>query len=126
MSSPKVAKAVRHPKTAVRPVANEADTLPAENLSASLSEDATRLAVEFERALSDGRIDALTPKALQAVTAAVCKIYSAQVEAGGAHLPLAHRTAITSTDVMTMASGLMRASGLAVFELGMWQSWTGR
>jgi hypothetical protein len=103
MSSPKVAKAARHPKTAVRPVANEADTLPTESQSASLSEDATRLAVELERALSEGRIDALTPEAL-----------------------LAHRTAITSTDVMTMASGLMRASGLAVFELGMWQSWTGR
>ena len=122
MSSPKVAKAVRHPKTAVRAAANEADKIPTANLSA----DAARLAAEIERALSDGRIDALTPEALQALTAAICKIYSAQVEAGSAHLPLAHRTAITSTDVMTMASGLMRASGLAVFELGMWQSWTGR
>jgi hypothetical protein len=24
------------------------------------------------------------------------------------------------------ASGLLRAANLAVFELGMWQSWTGR
>jgi hypothetical protein len=122
MSSPKVAKAVRHQKTAVRPSADEADKTPA----ASPSEEATRLAAEIERALLEGRVDALTPEALQALTAAICKIYSAQVEAGGEHLPLAHRTAITSTDVMTMASGLLRGSSLAVFELGMWQSWTGR
>jgi hypothetical protein len=27
---------------------------------------------------------------------------------------------------MVTASGLLRAADLAVFELGMWQSWTGR
>jgi hypothetical protein len=27
---------------------------------------------------------------------------------------------------MLTASGLLRAADLAVFELGMWQSWTGR
>jgi hypothetical protein len=27
---------------------------------------------------------------------------------------------------MVTASGLLRAANLAVFELGMWQSWTGR
>jgi hypothetical protein len=28
--------------------------------------------------------------------------------------------------VMVTASGLLKAANLAVFELGMWQSWTGR
>jgi hypothetical protein len=27
---------------------------------------------------------------------------------------------------MITASGLLKAANLAVFELGMWQSWTGR
>jgi len=120
MSSPKLAKAVPGSKTSDQATA---DSLAA---SAKTSDDATRLARELEQALADGRLDALTPEALQALTAAICKIYSAQVEAGNPLLPLAHRTAITSTDVMTMASGLLRASSLAVFELGMWQSWTGR
>ena len=31
-----------------------------------------------------------------------------------------------ATDVMVAASGLLKAANLAVFELGMWQSWTGR
>ena len=33
---------------------------------------------------------------------------------------------VSPTDVMVTASGLLRAANLAVFELGMWQSWTGR
>jgi hypothetical protein len=143
MSSPKVAKAVRHPKplakpptktltktltkTPVKPLAH-ANAKADDTMShaATPSENATRLAAELERAIAEGRIDALAPEALQALTAAICKIYSAQIEAGNPYLPLAHRTAITSTDVMAMASGLLRATDLAVFELGMWQSWTGR
>jgi hypothetical protein len=100
--------------------------MPAEQQPAAVSADALRLAADLERALADGTVSELTPHALQTLTAAVCKTYSAQIEAGQEHLPLAHRTAASSTDVMTMASGLLRASNLAVFELGMWQSWTGR
>ena len=58
--------------------------------------------------------------------AVVCQSYSAQIEAGGRLLPLAERSRVTSTDVMATASGLLKAANLAVFELGMWQSWTGR
>jgi hypothetical protein len=120
MSLPKPAKNGHHAKTG-RVAAETADAAVS-----TTSSDATRLAAEIERELSRGRPDALTPEALQAIMAAICKTYSAQVESGSDYLPLAHRTAVTSTDVMTMASGLLRASNLAVFELGMWQSWTGR
>ena len=119
MSSPKPAKTAHHAK-ATRVAAKTADAATA------ASADATRLAADLERELSQGRTNALTPEALQAITAAICKTYCAQIETGNHYLPLAHRTTVTSTDVMTMASGLLRASNLAVFELGMWQSWTGR
>ena len=36
------------------------------------------------------------------------------------------RGGVSPTDVMVTASGLLSAANLAVFELGMWQSWTGR
>ena len=58
--------------------------------------------------------------------AAVCQVYSARVEAGEPLLPLPERGGATATDVMITASGLLKAANLAVFELGMWQSWTGR
>jgi hypothetical protein len=80
----------------------------------------------MEDALAEGRSDILSPHALQALMAAVCRIYAAQVEAGDGLLPLPERGGATATDVMVTASGLLKAANLAVFELGMWQSWTGR
>ena len=68
----------------------------------------------------------LSPQALQALMAAACKAYAAQIEAGNPMAALAQRTTVTPTEVMVTASGLLRAANLAVFELGMWQSWTGR
>jgi hypothetical protein len=92
----------------------------------NISQAAEKLAAEIDRALAEGRTDALTTAAIQALMAAACRSYSAQVEAGGTFPPLAARSRVTSTDVMITASGLLKAANLAVFELGMWQSWTGR
>jgi hypothetical protein len=99
---------------------------PASSASAGLSAQAGTLAAAIERSLADGDIHALTPEALQALLGAACKAYAAQVEAGQALAALAKRTSVSPTEVMVTASGLLRAANLAVFELGMWQSWTGR
>ena len=91
-----------------------------------LSAAASRLADDIARALAEGRADVLTDEAIQALMAAACRSYSARVEATGDFLPLAARSLVSSTDVMVTASGLLKSANLAVFELGMWQSWTGR
>ena len=131
MSSPRTATAKTTSKTAqktppkpaprAKPIAK-----PAAKSAGTASADALRLAAEIERSLADGRIDLLTPQALQALMAAACKAYAAQIEAGNPMAALAQRTTVTPTEVMVTASGLLRAANLAVFELGMWQSWTGR
>ena len=90
------------------------------------SEAALRLAADLERALAEGRPDVLTPEALQALFAAACRLYSAQNETALHFLPLPDRSHVMDTDVMVMTSALLRAVNLQVFELGMWQSWTGR
>jgi hypothetical protein len=87
---------------------------------------ATRLAAAVQRGLADGKADVLTPEAVQALMAAVCKSYAAHIEAGGEFMPLNGRSGVTATDIMVTASKLLRAGNLQVFELGMWQSWTGR
>jgi len=124
MSSPKAAavKAAQRSKPA-RPAAKSA-AKPASDATASA--EATRLATEIERALASGRADLLSPEALQALMGAVCKVYAAQIEGGRQILPLGRRSTVTPTEVMVTASGLLKAANLAVFELGMWQSWTGR
>jgi hypothetical protein len=137
MSSPKAAaaKPVRRPKPAIpaaaKPVRAAAKPAPAvrpalQAAAAALSDEAARLAAAIERELAEGRADVLTTEAFQALMGALCRTYAAQIEAGGETLPLAERASVANTDVMIMASALLRSANLAVFELGMWQSWTGR
>ena len=138
MSSPRTAAAKSTSKTAhktapkaaprAKPAAAKPVAEPAGKSAgvATASAEATRLAADIERGLADGRVDLLTPQALQALMAAACKAYAAQIEAGNPMAALAQRTTVTPTEVMVTASGLLRATNLAVFELGMWQSWTGR
>jgi len=102
-----------------------AETTP-EAGNGSVSAQATALAASIERGLQTGNPDALSPAAFQALMAALCKNYGAQVEAGREFLPLADRQSVSPTEVMTTTSGILKAANLAVFELGMWQSWTGR
>jgi phage I-like protein len=113
-------------KTRAKPRARPLAAPLAQPAAATASAQATRLAADIERALADGRIDTLSPQALQALMAAACKAFAAQIEAGNPVAALAQRTTVTPTEVMVTASGLLRAANLAVFELGMWQSWTGR
>jgi hypothetical protein len=87
---------------------------------------ALRLAATVEHRLAEGQVDVLTAEALQALMAATCKAYAAQIEAGGRHMPLTSGSGVNDTTVMLTASALLRAANLEVFELGMWQSWTGR
>jgi hypothetical protein len=122
-SKPAAKPAGKSSKPSVK-VAVVAQSAPEPN--GSTSHDATKLAAEIERALVSGKLDTLTPQALHALMGACCKTYATRVEAGEDLLPLAQRTTVSPTEVMVTASGLLRAANLAVFELGMWQSWTGR
>jgi hypothetical protein len=132
MSSPKrAAKATTKPaakpatKSARRPVAAHPAGKPAVEVVDGASADAKRLAAILERSIVDGKLDLVTAEALQKLIAAACRVYTARVEAGEPITPVP-KNSISATDVMVTASGLLKAADLAVFELGMWQSWTGR
>ncbi len=115
------------PKSAAKPVAKPAAKPPAKPAAnGSASAEASALAARIERDLREGRSDTLTPQAFQALMAALCKSYGTQLEAGAQFLPLASQTSASPTEVMTTTRALLKAANLAVFELGMWQSWTGR
>jgi hypothetical protein len=123
MSSPRAATA--KPR---RPAANAKPKVIAAKAKAAatgLSADAIKLAEDIERAFAKSD-DAISEEAMQALMGALCRIYSAQVENGAKYTPIAEGQVVSPTGVMVTASGMLRAANLAVFELGMWQSWTGR
>ncbi len=90
----------------------------------SLSTEAVRLAHDIERGVTEGRAYQLAPDALQRLVAALCKSYSTRIDAGEDLLPLRDQQSATGTEVLRMASGLLKSSNIAVFELGMWQAWS--
>ena len=117
-------------KGAVRRAANAASrTRPlapaAKPAGKNAAAEAKKLAAAIERGIADSRLDMLTAEALQALLAACCRLYAARREAGEDFAAVA-RNAVSATDVMVTASGLLRAADLAAFELGMWQGFTGR
>jgi hypothetical protein len=132
MSSPKrAAKAIAKnvtktaSKAARRPVEARPASKPKVEVLEGASAEAKRLAAVLERGIVDGKLDLVSAEALQKLIAAACRVYTARVEAGEPITPVS-RNSISATDVMVTASGLLKAADLAVFELGMWQSWTGR
>ena len=112
----RAAKAARGSRAAV----------PAAKTSAKIAvADAKRVTAAMERGVADGKLDTLPAETLQALIAAACRLYAARREAREQFTPVA-KNALSATDVMVTASGLLRAADLAAFELGMWQGWTGR
>jgi hypothetical protein len=139
MSSPKraakiVAKAIVAKNAArsaaksvakLRPVVARPPLKPTEAAGNGAAADAKNLAAALERGIVDGKLDVVSAEALQKLIAAACRVYAARLEAGEQFMPIP-KNSISATDVMVTASGLLKAADLAVFELGMWQSWTGR
>jgi hypothetical protein len=123
MSSPKRAtKAAAKAKAKARPAAlHVVKAAPASGPSA----EAERLAAALEQSIVDDKLDTVSAPALQKLLAAACRLYRARREAGEDFWPVP-RNSISATDVMVTASGLLKSADLAVFELGMWQNWTGR
>ena len=133
MSSPKAAaRTARRPAADGKPKAPVVRSIPAKPKAApskappsGLSADAIKLAEEIERAFKK-RDDAISEDAMQTLMGVLCRVYATQVENGAKYTPIEQGQAVSPTGVMVTASGLLRAANLAVFELGMWQSWTGR
>ena len=129
MSSPRAAaKPARRPAVNGKPrpaAAKAARAKPELVPQNELSKDAIRLAQDIELQFAKTE-DVLSVDAMQTLMGALCRVYSAQIENGKRYTPIAEGQAVSPTGVMHTASGLLRAANLAVFELGMWQSWTGR
>jgi hypothetical protein len=122
-----VTKTVAKPatRTARRPAVARPAAKPDVKVVEGASAEAKRLAAVLERGIVDGKLDMVSAEALQKLIAAACRVYTARAEAGEQFMPIP-KNSISATDVMVTASGLLKAADLAVFELGMWQSWTGR
>jgi hypothetical protein len=76
-------------------------------------------------ALGDGR--ALGDGDVQALLAAAVRIYAERAEGGDEPFAAFPADAdITATHAMLAVTAILKAVNVQVFELGMWQAWSGR
>lgn len=90
--------------------------------SSDISENTSALAACLEGVLATERTEDIGSAELQRLLTAAIRVYSTKAEREGA-FPAVRRGELTATDAMITSSSLLQAVNVAVFELGLWQSW---
>ncbi|HEY6862037.1 MAG TPA: hypothetical protein VI358_19910 [Pseudolabrys sp.] len=63
---------------------------------------------------------------IQDMLAKVVQLYAERAAERDGALPAFPANAVTATEVMVAVTAMLKAVNLQVFELGMWQAWSGR
>ena len=71
-------------------------------------------------ALKRGQPDAISDHTLQQVLTAAVKVYAAKVERRGHDVPPFAPNAVTATESVVTACGLIRAADLNMFDVAIW------
>jgi len=71
-------------------------------------------------ALKRGEPDAISDRALQDVLTAAVKVYAAKVERRGHDVAPFAQGAVTATETVVTACGLIRAADLNMFDVAIW------
>jgi hypothetical protein len=93
--------------------------LPSEADFAAL---ASEIAARCADAVEKDAVDTVPDDALGQALASLVRLFAAKAQAGPTPRPFARNSGIAPTDVMVVASAMLDATGLNVFELGAWQA----
>lgn len=80
----------------------------------------TGFAAAARAALKRGEPDAVSDRSLQQVLAAAVRLYAAKVERRGHEVAPYPPDAVTATETVVAACGMIRAAGLNMFDVAIW------
>lgn len=83
------------------------------------------LARRIGDAVAQGAMASLSNEDLQQLMSAAVHVYAARVQGGDTFRPFPLPAGVTATDVMVTSTAMLKSVGLQLFELGMWQAWSG-
>ncbi|HEX3340982.1 MAG TPA: hypothetical protein VHT68_17630 [Pseudolabrys sp.] len=63
---------------------------------------------------------------IQSMLAKAVRLYAERASEQDGALPAFASDAVTATEVMVTVTAMLKAVNLQVFELGMWQAWSGK
>lgn len=93
--------------------------------NAALADGAASLVASLEAEINAGRANDVPDEAVQQLMAALIKVYATKFDSGQRPALLGEDSGVSATAVLVAASSLLKSSNLEIFELGMWQSWSG-
>lgn len=73
-----------------------------------------------EKAIAEGRADAITDRELQEVFTAAVRLGFAKLESGGKVPAMLDADAVSATEVVVAVSEMIRASNLNLLDVAMW------
>lgn len=83
------------------------------------------LARDLQAIAASGQSVDLPDTTVQELMSALVVTYGARFDAGLRQLPIEADPNMGATAVLVTTSALLKAANLEIFELGMWQSWSG-
>lgn len=86
---------------------------------------ASDLAAACAEAIEGDRLADIPDDSLGQVFGAIIRLYAAKAQVGPAPRPYGRNSGVTVTDVAIGCTALLESAGIAVFELGAWQSMSG-
>lgn len=80
---------------------------------------------QIEALVAEGAGECLPDQPMQRLFRALVDLYAQKFDAGERSLPCGEVRNMGATKIMVTASGLLKGANLELFELGMWQSFSG-
>jgi hypothetical protein len=90
----------------------------------NLAPERDGVAAKMLELAADGAMNDAQPHEIQALFAAIVRLYAHKADNEG-YFPIVPTGTITGTDAMIVSTALLKVVNIAVFELGLWQSWAG-
>lgn len=88
--------------------------------------DAVRnVAAALHATITAGQASSFPDDAMRELMAALVKIYATKFDEGQRPTLVDPDGGVSATAILVTTSALMKSSNLEIFELGMWQSWSG-
>jgi len=91
----------------------------------NLHDAARDLVTSLDASIASGDAGAFPDEAMRDLMAALVKIYAAKFDEGQRPALIDPEGGVSATAILMATSALMKSSNLEIFELGMWQSWSG-
>ena len=95
------------------------------DLLADIGEETAVLRQLAQRILDQPEGAELPDELVQQALTAMTRLYTVQFQMGERWAPFVNDREMPATAVMIMSTAMLRAANLELFELGMWQAWSG-